>query len=220
MSKLQPRRTTVNSIRTSQRPRVTRKRLTSQVLRAWLLRPWAPYRKAEMPARKMKVGAQKCVSQRVMNSAASVTSRGLKPPLAKKSRVWSSAITIKTKPRSVSMEFKRVRAPAAARAVADAPGETVSGNAVRRDVSSARVMTRYPWSNVWKVRPGRAYDPLRQFAQATPASQHSCRHSRKRQKKKWASEKCLLFSIFRNAMARIYRACGTDIPAIHYRPDA
>jgi hypothetical protein len=32
-----------------------------------------------MPARKMKVGAQKCVIQRVRNSAGSATSRGLKP---------------------------------------------------------------------------------------------------------------------------------------------
>ena len=32
-----------------------------------------------MPARKMKIGAQKCVIQRVRNSAGSATSRGLKP---------------------------------------------------------------------------------------------------------------------------------------------
>ena len=36
----------------------------------------------------MKVGAQKCVTQRVRNSAGSVTSRGLKPLAPKKSRVW------------------------------------------------------------------------------------------------------------------------------------
>jgi hypothetical protein len=35
----------------------------------------------------MKVGAQKCVSQRVRNSAGSATSRGLAPLAPKKSRV-------------------------------------------------------------------------------------------------------------------------------------
>ena len=141
MSKLQPSRTTVNSIRTSQRPRVTRKRLTSAVPRAWLLRPCAPYRKAEMPARKMKVGAQKCVTQRVRNSAVSVTSRGLKPPLAKKSRVWSRAITIITRPRSVSIELRRVRSPTAATFIEDTSDGEASGNAVRCDASSVTVMT-------------------------------------------------------------------------------
>ena len=41
-------------------------------------------RKAESPARKMKVGAQKCVIQRVTNSAGSITSRGYEAASAKK----------------------------------------------------------------------------------------------------------------------------------------
>lgn len=97
-----------------------------------------------MPARKMKVGAQKCVTQRVMNSAASVTSRGLKPPFAKKSRVWSRAITIMTRPRRMSMELRRVRSPTAVTFVEDTSDGEASGNAVRCDASSVTVMSGYP----------------------------------------------------------------------------
>ena len=39
-----------------------------------------------MPARKMKIGAQKCVTQRVRNRAESAMSRGFMPPGPKKSR--------------------------------------------------------------------------------------------------------------------------------------
>ena len=61
------------------------------------------------PARKMKVGAQKCVIQRVRNSAGSVTSRGFQSLPPKKSRVWSKAIRAMTKPRRRSMLSKRGR---------------------------------------------------------------------------------------------------------------
>jgi hypothetical protein len=60
----------------------------------------------------MKVGAQKCVTQRVRNSAGSAMSRGLGPLAAKKSRVWSSAISTMTSPRKRSMLSRRTR-PAA-----------------------------------------------------------------------------------------------------------
>ena len=60
----------------------------------------------------MNIGAQKCVIQRVRNSAGSATSRGFMPPAPKKSRVWSSAITTMTAPRSRSIESMRGRAPA------------------------------------------------------------------------------------------------------------
>src|SRR5215475_9683251 len=60
----------------------------------------------------MKVGAQKCVTQRVRNNAGSAMSRGLGPPAAKKSRVWSSAISTMTSPRKRSMLSRRTR-PAA-----------------------------------------------------------------------------------------------------------
>ena len=66
-----------------------------------------------MPASSTKIGAQKCVIQRVMNSAGSATSRGFIALPPKKSRVWSSAITISTRPRSRSMELSRGRAPEA-----------------------------------------------------------------------------------------------------------
>src|SRR5215468_3130294 len=65
-----------------------------------------------MPARKMNVGAQKCVTHRVRNKAVSAKSRGLTPPAPKKSRVWSSAISTMTSPRNRSMLSRRLRAPA------------------------------------------------------------------------------------------------------------
>src|SRR5215813_9467408 len=65
-----------------------------------------------MPDRKMKIGAQKWVTQRVMNRAGSPTSRGLRPLPPKKSRVWSSAMMTMTKPRNRSMELRRGRAVA------------------------------------------------------------------------------------------------------------
>jgi hypothetical protein len=82
-------------------PRVSRKRLRSQAVFP------RPNRKAESPERKMKVGAQIWVTQRVRNSAGSVTSRGLNPVLLKKSRVWSKAIMAITSPRRISTEAMR-----------------------------------------------------------------------------------------------------------------
>src|SRR5438874_457313 len=58
----QPIRTTVNSRKISQSPRVQRKRDRSdRVL------PRVSERNAPVPARKTKMGAQKCVAQRVKN---------------------------------------------------------------------------------------------------------------------------------------------------------
>src|SRR3954471_10453911 len=57
----------------------------------------------------MKSGAQKCVTQRVRNSAGSVTSRTFSPPAPKKSRVWSRAIKIMIAPRNRSIESMRGR---------------------------------------------------------------------------------------------------------------
>ena len=59
----------VHSRKMSQRPRVQRKRLTSALVR----RP--SMRKAPVPARKKKTGAQKCVIQRVKNIAGFVSAR-------------------------------------------------------------------------------------------------------------------------------------------------
>ena len=53
------------------------------------------------------MGAQRCVTQRVRKRAGSVTSRGLKPLVPKKSRVWSKAFTAMTRPRRTSMETIR-----------------------------------------------------------------------------------------------------------------
>src|SRR5262245_27979730 len=95
-----------------------------------------------MPARKMKVGAQKCVIQRVRNSAGSATSRGLKAPGAKKSRVWSSAISTMTRPRTRSMETMRVRS-AVAPLMPDPSGAlSAAGATARRSDSKVRLMTR------------------------------------------------------------------------------
>ena len=63
MVKYQPKVIRVNSRRTSQRPRVTRKRASSPRVRR------VPAIQALAPARKTKVGAQKWVIQRVAKSA-------------------------------------------------------------------------------------------------------------------------------------------------------
>src|SRR6516162_1693788 len=70
----------------------------------------------------MKVGAQKCVTQRVRNSAGSAMSRGLGPPAAKKSRVWSSAISSMTSPRSRSTLSRRARSATRDTSLAPAAG--------------------------------------------------------------------------------------------------
>src|SRR5262245_62555412 len=94
-----------------------------------------------MPARKMNVGAQKCVIQRVRNSAGSPTSRGLKAPAAKKSRVWSSAISTMTKPRTRSMEAMRVRSAVAPLALDLSGAPLLAGRTARRSESKVRLMT-------------------------------------------------------------------------------
>src|SRR5262245_54811390 len=100
-----------------------------------------------MPARKTNVGAQRCVIHRVRNSAGSATSRGLNPPAAKKSRVWSSAISTITTPRRRSMETIRVRAEAAP-PVPDLSGAPLAaGRTARRSDSKVRLMTRYLSAN-------------------------------------------------------------------------
>jgi hypothetical protein len=49
-----------------------------------------------------------------------------------------------TNPRKVSIEASRVRAAVMTAPAAGALVETACGNAVRRDVSSTMVMTRFP----------------------------------------------------------------------------
>src|SRR5262245_14790850 len=73
----------------------------------------------------MNIGAQKCVIQRVRKSAGSATSRGFMPAAPKKSRVWSSAITIMTRPRRRSTESRRTRA--AVRAVSTEGAAVAAG---------------------------------------------------------------------------------------------
>ena len=85
---------------------MTRKRLTSR--RA---APLGAVQKGGNPRQEDESRRAEMRHPARQNSAVSVTSRGLKPPLAKKSRVWSRAITIMTRPRSVSIELRRVRAP-------------------------------------------------------------------------------------------------------------
>jgi hypothetical protein len=70
----------------------------------------------------MKVDAQIWVTQRVRNSAGSVTSRGLNPVSVKKMRVWSNAMMAITSPRRISTEA--IRAGLSGSAVAD-PSERV-----------------------------------------------------------------------------------------------
>ena len=79
-----------------------------------------------MPARNTKTGAQKCVTQRVRNRAGSLTSRGLKPAAAKKSRVWSSAISTMTRPRNRSIESSRTRPGSGAFPIEDGAGAKVT----------------------------------------------------------------------------------------------
>ena len=87
----------------SHRPRASRNRASSAGGRRRAISP------ALVPARNTKVGAQKCVIQRVANSsgptAAAVGS--CTEPTMTKSRTWSSAISTITSPRSMSIEDMR-----------------------------------------------------------------------------------------------------------------
>ena len=69
---------------------------------------FAAYKKAEIPARKMNTGAQKCVIQRVKKSQGVVAARSVgeeyQVPSPKYMRTWSSAMMTMTMPRSKSME--------------------------------------------------------------------------------------------------------------------
>ena len=100
-----PKLTQVTSSAISHSPRVTRKRI-SDAPRL----PRSHCRKTATPASATKVGAQRCVIQRVANRAGVVWARsvgemGLR---LKKSRVWSSTIRTMTRPRSLSMISRRV----------------------------------------------------------------------------------------------------------------
>src|SRR5215471_17715622 len=100
------RRRMVSSRKTSQRPRVQRKR------ESWAgARPARSQKKAPMPAVKKKTGAQRCVIQRVKKRAAVVRARSSGwncwAPEWKNSRVWSRAMTIMTKPRRASTDWMR-----------------------------------------------------------------------------------------------------------------
>src|SRR5690606_36682185 len=88
-------RITVSSSRTSHAHRVIRERDG-----AWWVRR---LRKALVPARKMKAGAQKCVTQRVKNTA------GSGPPgaMPEYTRTWSMAMSTMTAPRAMSIEVRR-----------------------------------------------------------------------------------------------------------------
>src|SRR5581483_7521346 len=68
------------------------------------------YRKASTPARKKNIGAQKCVTQRVLNNARLVCASvsGSKRRLVKKARVWSSVIQTMMIPRNPSIAASRV----------------------------------------------------------------------------------------------------------------
>src|SRR3982074_3177382 len=99
---------TVTSRITSHRPRVTRK-----IERSRRGLPRCHQRKAPSPAVNMKTGAQKCVTQRVMNNVGVVVARlvGDDDIAARwmKSRTWSSAMMIMIRPRTASIESRRVR---------------------------------------------------------------------------------------------------------------
>src|SRR5260221_13561103 len=95
-------RFTTTSKKATQMPRVSR----NQDKASFDL-PRVLERNAAVPARKMNVGAQKCVTHRVRKYAGvvvlrSVASRNNRSE--KKSRTWSSAIKIMTNPRRKSME--------------------------------------------------------------------------------------------------------------------
>jgi hypothetical protein len=96
---VQPMRTSVNSRNISQIPRL------KTYAAAWflvLVRRLC-HKTSERPTRKTKVGAQICVTQRVIKRTGWLKSLGSKLPAVKKSRVWSSAIRSITKPRSTSI---------------------------------------------------------------------------------------------------------------------
>ena len=91
-----------NSANIRNSPRVKRKLISSDFDLPRLI-----YKYAEVPARKTKTGAQKCVIQRVKKSAALVWVRSVGENLAdeKNSRTWSSAMIIITMPRKTSKEI-------------------------------------------------------------------------------------------------------------------
>src|SRR4030088_2532997 len=93
----------VSSSSTSQSPRVAIQRDDAVRRR--------PLNHAATPARKKNIGAQKCVTHRVRNSASEVRSMfsGGNGTLVKKKRTWSSAIRSITIPRIQSMEITRKR---------------------------------------------------------------------------------------------------------------
>lgn len=95
-----PKRTMVSSINKSHNPRVNRNFLNS-----WIV-TFCPYRKALVPARKTKVGAQKWEIHRVKNQTGVVwvTSVGEKRVGATKSRTWSRAIITMMIPLRISMD--------------------------------------------------------------------------------------------------------------------
>src|SRR6516225_1362245 len=95
-------RFTTTSKKANQMPRVSRNQD-----KAGLDLPRVPERNAAVPARKMNVGAQKCVTHRVRKFAGVVVVRSVASKnnrSEKKSRTWSSAIKIITKPRRQSIE--------------------------------------------------------------------------------------------------------------------
>lgn len=81
----------------------------------------------------MKVGAQRCVIQRVRKSAGSATSRGLKSVSLKNSRVWSSAMSAITRPRRRSTDESLGRTWASVVACLSMRGSPPSGDPVRRN---------------------------------------------------------------------------------------
>ena len=101
-SKNIPKFTTVNSSSSNQMPRFIRNFLVSTIFLSF----WNE-RKAEVPARKTKMGAHKCVIQRVKKRMGVVVDRlvGLSAMESTwiRSRTWSSAMMIITSPLVKSM---------------------------------------------------------------------------------------------------------------------
>jgi hypothetical protein len=102
-SKLKMRLIIARSENMSQAPLFSKKVVISPVV----LRCSA--RHADTPLKKTKVGAQKCVIQRVKNRITVVrcTSSGGGPARCKKSRVWSSVMIIMISPRTISIDCIR-----------------------------------------------------------------------------------------------------------------
>src|SRR6185503_1052913 len=103
VSNVQAKLMMVNSATMSQMPRV------NKYHESWLILVlFDPYRNAEVPVRKTKTGAQKCVIQRVKNSRGVVVERFVgseyQVPKAKYMRTCYRAIMIITTPRSKSMD--------------------------------------------------------------------------------------------------------------------